>query len=103
MAPVVRLDRHGSREIVFLKWGLVPSWSQDATTAYKLINCWCESAADKPAFKNAFAHRRCLIVADGFYEWQKIGSGKQPYFITLKDSAPFAFAGLWKFWKPRDG
>lgn len=102
MAPVVRLSRDGQREIVFLKWGLVPSWAKDATGGPKMINCRSETVAEKASFKSAFRFRRCLVIADGFYEWQKIGPNeKQPYFITLKDNAPFAFAGLWEHWKSR--
>jgi len=102
-APVVRL-KDGVREIAFLKWGLVPSWAKDTTGGAKMINAKAETVADKPAFRSAFLRRRCLVVADGFYEWRKLSAKeKQPYFITLKDGAPFAFAGLYEWWKPRDG
>jgi putative SOS response-associated peptidase YedK len=103
MAPVVRL-KDGRRELALLKWGLVPAWSKDATGGAKMINCRSETVAEKPAFRDAFQRHRCLVVADGFYEWQKTGEkDKQPYFITLKDNQPFAFAGLWENWRPRDG
>ncbi|MDE2135491.1 MAG: SOS response-associated peptidase [Alphaproteobacteria bacterium] len=102
IAPVVRLE-DGTREIAFLKWGLVPSWAKDANGGAKLINARAETVADKPAYKNAFQRRRCLVIADGFYEWKKESAkAKQPYFITLKDNAPFAFAGLFEHWKPND-
>lgn len=103
MAPVVR-PKDNAREIALLKWGLVPAWSKDATGGAKMINARAESVSEKPAFRSAFQRRRCLVVADGFYEWAKISaSKKQPYFFTLKDKAPFAFAGLYERWTPRDG
>src|SRR5262249_55482296 len=101
--PVIRL-KEGRREISILKWGLVPSTAKDASGAARLINARSETAADKAPFRSAFRHRRCLVVADGFYEWKKITpKEKQPYFITLKDKEPFAFAGLYEFWIPREG
>jgi len=103
LAPVVRL-KDGRRELALLKWGLVPAWSKDAAGGAKMINCRSETIAEKPAFRDAFLRHRCLVVADGFYEWQKIGEkDKQPRFITLKDNQPFAFAGVWENWRPRDG
>ena len=103
IAPVVRL-KNDAREIALLKWGLVPSWSKDATGGAKMINCRSETITEKPAFRDAFQRHRCLVVADGFYEWQKIGAkDTQPWFITLKNNGPFAFAGLWEKWRPRDG
>jgi putative SOS response-associated peptidase YedK len=87
---------HGRREMVQLRWGLLPAWS-DASSGPPMINARSETAATKPAFRNAFRHRRCLIPADGFYEWQTAEGGpKQPFLITLKDERPFAFAGLWE-------
>jgi putative SOS response-associated peptidase YedK len=101
--PVVRI-KEGRRELAFLKWGLVPSFSKDTKEAAKLINARAETVSDKPTFRSAFRHRRCLVVADGFYEWKKLGpKEKQPYFITLKDKAPFSFAGLYEWWIPREG
>jgi len=101
--PVVRLDRDGNREPVMMRWGLVPSWSKDETKASSMINAKCETVAEKPAYRSAFRSRPCLVVADGFYEWKKVGAKeKQPYFITLKDNEPFAFAGLWEFWRAKD-
>ena len=86
-----------------LRWGLIPSWAKDKKTGYKMINARAESVMKKPAFRNAFRYRRCLIPASGFYEWQKRDGKKQPRFITLKDTDLFAFAGLWERWKnPED-
>jgi putative SOS response-associated peptidase YedK len=89
----------GRREFAWLKWGLVPSWAKDPAIGNRMINARAESVAEKPAFRGAFRHRRCLVVADGFYEWQRTGSRKQPYFIRLRDGQPFAFAGLWESWE----
>ncbi len=88
-----------ARQLVFLKWGLVPSWAKDPKIGNSLINARAESVADKPAFRTAFRRQRCLILADGFYEWQRTGGKKQPYFIRLADDRPFALAGLWEFWE----
>jgi putative SOS response-associated peptidase YedK len=84
-----------ARELVPLAWGLVPHWSDDRAIGNRMINARGESVASKPAFRDAFRRRRCLIVADGFYEWQKHEGGKQPFYIRLKNDSPFAFAGLW--------
>lgn len=86
-------------EAVWLRWGLVPSWAQDSKVGFKLINARSEEMASKPSFRSAFKRRRCLIPADGFYEWQTIGKAKQPIHFRLKDEAPFAFAGLWEHWQ----
>jgi putative SOS response-associated peptidase YedK len=86
-------------EAVQLKWGLVPSWADDLKIGYRMINARLDSAPTKPAFRSAFKHRHCLILADGFYEWQKTGGKiKQPYHIRPRDGGPFAFAGLWETW-----
>ena len=85
-----------------LRWGLVPSWSKDLSGASRLINARAETAAQKPSFRTAFKRRRCLIMADGFYEWQGKKGSKQPYFFTLPASRPFAFGGLWETWKSND-
>ncbi len=96
----VRLSKDGTRELVMMRWGLIPYWAKDHKIGYKTINARVESVATAPAFRAAFTKRRCLVLADGFYEWKKIGGGeKQPYRITLKDGEPFAFAGLWDSWK----
>jgi putative SOS response-associated peptidase YedK len=93
----------GQRELAMLKWGLVPAWSDEPKTEYSTINARAETVAEKPAYRSAFRHRRCLIAADGFYEWHPQPDGhKQPYFIHLADNQPFAFAGIWEHWE-RDG
>jgi putative SOS response-associated peptidase YedK len=98
-APVVRLG-DGGRELVQLRWGLVPYWAKDPKIGYSTINAQAETAATKPAFRDAFTRRRCLVVTDGFYEWKKLeGGAKQPYRIVMRDRAPFALAGLWERWK----
>lgn len=91
-------------ELTPVRWGLIPSWSKDASAAAKMINARCETVHEKPAFRSAFKKRRCLVPAEGFYEWQKIpGAGKQPYNIQMKSGQPFAFAGLWESWKNSEG
>lgn len=90
------------RELVMLHWGLIPFWAKDPGLGARLINARSETVADKPAFRAAFRRRRCLVPADGFYEWQR-QNGKQPYFIRLRSGRPFAFAGLWERWKDSEG
>ena len=85
-----------------MRWGLVPSWAEDEKIGARLLNARSESVATKPAFRAAFRRRRCLVPADGFYEWEKIGRKKQPFFISMKDGRPFAFAGLWETWHKED-
>ena len=92
----------GGREWATLRWGLVPAWAPEPRAAYSTINARAETAAEKPTYRQAFRRRRCLIPADGFYEWQAVGKGKQPYCIAPTDGRPFAFAGLWERWE-RDG
>jgi putative SOS response-associated peptidase YedK len=100
---VARNASHGGRELASLKWGLVPSWSDEPKTEYSTINARAETVAQKPAYRSAFRHRRCLIAADGFYEWHPQPNGhKQPYYIYLEDQSPFAFAGIWEHWE-REG
>jgi putative SOS response-associated peptidase YedK len=98
VAAVRRLPQADRPKFVRLRWGLVPSWADDPKIGNRLINARSETAADKPAFRAAFRQRRCLILADGFYEWQKAAGQKQPYFIHMTDGKPFAFAGLWEQW-----
>lgn len=94
--PIVRPSDDG-REIAIARWGLVPFWAKDLKVGYKMINAKAETVDEKPSFRNAFKSRRCLIPADGFYEWAKLEGGeKQPYRLCLKDQVPFAFAGLWE-------
>jgi putative SOS response-associated peptidase YedK len=95
----VRAAEVGGRELVHLHWGLIPSWAKERAMGARMINARAETLAEKPAFRSAFRARRCLIVADGFYEWQKLGTRKQPHFIGFKDGRPFAFAGLWERWQ----
>lgn len=101
--PVVR--DAVTRNVEALHWGLIPSWAKDETIASRLINARSETLAEKPSFRSAYARRRCLILADGFYEWQSTGpkSPKQPYYFQLKDGRPFMFAGLWESWRTPDG
>jgi len=87
-----------------MRWGLIPSWAKDPSIGNKMINARCETLAEKPSFRNAFQKRRCLILADGFYEWQQIPNGRSvPYYFTLKDHSPFVFAGLWESWNSPTG
>ena len=94
---VVRLRPDGKRELVQLRWGLLPSWAASPRDGARMINARCETVATSPAYKEAFRTRPCLVVADGFYEWAaRTGSTRQPYFLQRKNGAPFAFAGLWE-------
>ncbi|MEP3112472.1 SOS response-associated peptidase [Nisaea sp.] len=97
-APVIR-ERDGKRHMDGLRWGLVPSWAPDESRAASLINGRSETVAEKPSFRDGYSKRRCLVPADGFYEWRKVGSGKQPYRVSLEGERPFAFAGLWERWE----
>lgn len=101
--PACRTGSGGGRELVSMRWGLLPAWSKTATTRYRMINARAESLAEKPAFRSVFRRRRCLLPADGFFEWQARAGGKQPWFITMEDGAPFAFAGLWDRWEGPEG
>ena len=87
------------REAALLHWGLVPHWAKDPSIGNRLINARSETVAEKPAFRRAFRERRCLVPADGFYEWQKLERKKQPFYIRMRDERPFAFAGLWEQWE----
>jgi len=86
------------KELSLLHWGLIPSWAEDPSIGNRMANARSETAATKPSFRRAFKSRRCLVVADGFYEWQKTDGKKQPYFIRLKNDHPFGLAGLWEGW-----
>ena len=110
--PVVRVRAGGdgahARQIELLHWGLVPSWAKDPSVGNRMFNARAESVSDKPAFRRALDRRRCLVPASGFFEWQKLpGTAKkplkQPFYITPKDGSVMAFAGLWEYWKPKDG
>lgn len=100
--PIVRLQS-GERHFALVRWGLLPSWVKDPKSFTLLINARGESVLDKPAFRAAMRRRRCLVPADGFYEWKRTGEGKQPYYIRLRSGAAFAFAGLWESWTGPDG
>lgn len=93
------------REYRIFQWGLVPSWSKDPSISSRMINARSETVAEKPSFRAPFKRRRCLVVTDGFYEWQRTGSNrkKQPFYIQMADQAPFGFAGLWEKWEGGDG
>jgi putative SOS response-associated peptidase YedK len=100
----VTTDREGQPRGELLRWGLVPPWADSPDTGLKMINARLETAREKPAFRGAFDRFRCLILADGFYEWQRTGAGgKQPFHITRRDGALFAFAGLWSIWYRPNG
>src|SRR3984957_20319095 len=103
--PVVRQDRKEPRcTFALLRWGLIPFWAKDASSGFKTINAMSETAAEKPAFRDAMKLRRCLIPADGFYEWKKLGTKvKQPYNFGTVDDSVFAFAGLWERWRDAAG
>jgi putative SOS response-associated peptidase YedK len=96
----VRQEENAKPRAAFLRWGLIPSWATDKKIGASLINARADTVASKPAFRNAFKQRRCLILADGFYEWQKGAKNtpKQPFHIRRADGEPFAFAGLWEHW-----
>lgn len=100
-APIVRVSPEGPREMAMLRWGLVPSWSKDLGAGTKMINARGESVAEKPAFREAMARRRCLVPATGFFEWKAAPGRKQPFAITVPERPLFAFAGLWETWRPR--
>src|SRR5262245_43881011 len=91
------------REGVFLKWGLLPSWASDPTVGVRMLNARAETVASKPSFRAAFRRRRCLVPADGFYEWKAVGREKQPVHFRLQDGRLFAFAGLWESWASPEG
>jgi putative SOS response-associated peptidase YedK len=98
-APVVRVDGRGERECARLRWGLVPSWAKDLSIGSRMINARAETVAEKPAFRHALRRQRCLVPADGFYEWRREGRHAQPFRIGLRDGGLFAFAGLWERWQ----
>jgi putative SOS response-associated peptidase YedK len=99
VATVIASSQLLQRQFQFMRWGLIPSWAKDIKIGSKMINARSETVAEKPAFRSAIKHRRCLIVADGFYEWLPQGKHKQPYYFQMAQGAPFAFAGLWENWE----
>ncbi len=98
----IRDTDNNERELVMLRWGLVPFWAKDPAIGSRMINARAETVAEKPAFRAAYKSRRCLVLADGFYEWHTAGGVKTPYFISAADSEPFAFAALWERWENRE-
>jgi putative SOS response-associated peptidase YedK len=102
--PIIRQHpKEPHREMSLVRWGLIPSWAKDASGAARMINARSETAATKPAFRDALASRRCLVPADGFYEWRRTGKAKQPYCFEVNDGELFAFAGIWERWKDPSG
>jgi putative SOS response-associated peptidase YedK len=98
----IRATDDAGRELSMFRWGLVPFWAKDPSIGNRMINARAETVAEKPSFRAAYRHRRCLLLADGFYEWKKEGAGKVPYFISLASGEPFAFAGLWESWQSKE-
>lgn len=98
----VRNTADGVREACTFKWGLIPFWAKDPAIGSRMINARAETVAEKPAYRNAFQHRRAVVLADGFYEWRREGSGKTPYFITTLSGEPFGLAGLWESWTDKE-
>lgn len=98
----LRPDERGENCLVMLRWGLVPFWARDPSMGARMINARAETVAEKPSFRNAFRKRRCLVLADGYYEWQRSGDVKIPWFISRADDRPMAFAGLWETWQDPD-
>ena len=92
-----------SRRGGFMRWGLIPHWAKSASIGSRMINARAETVAEKPAFRDALRRRRCLVLADGFYEWQRTGGAKRPMRIVMQSGEPFAFAGLWSMWRDPDG
>lgn len=102
--PTVLTDHGGVRRLAMLYWGLVPFWAKERAIGARMINARTETLAEKPAFRAAYRKRRCLVLADGYYEWRASGAaGKQPYFVRAALRAPFAMAGLWESWVEREG
>ncbi len=113
-APVARYNLAPSQDlpvitnlhpnaIAWFHWGLIPSWAKDPATGHKMINARLESLAERPAYREAIVKRRCLVLCDGFFEWQKASSSKTPFYIRRQDHEPFSFAGLWDSWRAPDG
>lgn len=103
LAPVVHLGDDGLRTLTPMRWGLVPRWAKDRSIGSRMINARGETVAEKPAFRMAFRERRCLVPADGFYEWRSTDAGKQPYFIQRADHSRLVMAGLWETWRAPNG
>jgi len=100
---VATVRQNSRRQFQWMRWGLIPSWAKDLSIGNRLINARAETLTEKPSFRHAFQKNRCLIIADGFYEWQKVENRKQPYYFQIKEDKPFAFAGLWENWHSPQG
>jgi putative SOS response-associated peptidase YedK len=98
----IRTGKEGEREFALLRWGLVPFWAKDPSIGNRMINARAETVAEKPSFRNAYKHRRCVVLADGFYEWQRGGDVKVPYFISLASGEPFGLAAIWENWTDKE-
>jgi putative SOS response-associated peptidase YedK len=101
--PVVRCDADQVRRLAMLYWGLIPFWAKEKSIGARMINARAETVAEKPAFRAAYRKRRCLVLADGYYEWQSTPSGKQPYYLRAAGGEPFGMAGLWESWLEPEG
>ena len=101
--PVLAVTNSAGRGASYMRWGLVPSWAKDSSVGNRLINARVETVAERNSFRSAFVRRRCLVLADGFYEWQRVRKAKRPMRIVMKSGEPFAFAGLWDSWCDPDG
>lgn len=99
----VRVEGDGHRHLREMRWGLIPHWADDPSIGNRMINARAETVADKPAFRDPFRCNRCLVVADGFYEWKRLNGAKQPYYVFRADRRPLTLAGLWDTWRPPDG
>jgi len=97
----IRNDGEDDRELTMLRWGLVPFWAKDPSIGNRMINARAETVAEKPSYRSAYRHRRCLVLADGFYEWHTEGGIKRPHYISAVDGQPFAFAALWENWQSK--
>lgn len=100
---ILRSSEQSARQFQLLRWGLIPSWAKERAIGARLINARAETVSEKPSFRSAFRHRRCLVVADGFYEWQRQEGKKQPFYFRLQDKKAFGFAGLREHWQAPDG
>jgi putative SOS response-associated peptidase YedK len=98
-----RSEEPDGKQLARMHWGLIPHWAKKRDGNYRMINARAETVAGKPAFRGPFRHRRCLIPADGYYEWKSEQGRKQPYYFSMKDGDPFCFAGLWDRWQPAEG
>jgi putative SOS response-associated peptidase YedK len=103
VATILHKPESDRRELRQLRWGLIPSWAKDPGIGAKMINARSETVAEKPSFRSAFKRRRCLVIADGFYEWQRQEKKKQPFYFRFEDAQPFGFAGLWEQWQSPEG